>query len=217
MKLLQLQFYGPRQCHCGMDTPLVSDHTVIYCTQYSILVVKSCRWVCTVCAFKTLAAVKLDCLQILPTFQRSFIRNTSQVFRSACVLRTRYKTWSKGENAALQIFKKPLNTLYKEEVPLELWVCRWFTLWTAQCKQQGHQPFLCFYKTIAVSSVLLSSPNSGYAACNDISLTVCSGHFLLIFYSQVRSSSKQSGTNNMESFITQNVLLEPRVGPFVKA
>lgn len=74
-----------------------------------------------------------------------------------------------------------------------------------------------FLKTIAVSSFLVSPPNSGYAACNDISLTVCSGHFLLILYSQVRSSSKQSGTNHMESLTTQNVLLEPGVGPFVKA
>lgn len=108
--------------------------------------------------------------------------------------------------------------LYKEEVPLELWVCWWFTLWTEQCKQQGPQPFLCFEKkTIAVSSCLFSPPNSGYAACNDINLTVCSGHFLLISYSQVRSSSKQSGTNHMESLTTENVLLEPGVGPLVKA
>lgn len=38
MKLLQLQFDGPRHCHRGMSTPFVSDYTVIYCTT---LVVKT--------------------------------------------------------------------------------------------------------------------------------------------------------------------------------
>lgn len=155
-----------------MNTPLVSDHTVIYCTQYSILVVKRVnvqyvllrhwqQWSSATCNSCLLFRVALKEIQVKYFGQHvSYEPDT-------------YKTWSKGENAALQVFKKPLNTLYKEEVPLELWVCWWFTLWTEQCKQQEPRPFLCFYKTIAVSSCLPWSPNSGYAARNDIiSLTV---------------------------------------------